>query len=131
MQNHEKFPAEKVINASGRMTISRSLGPSQRQSLDAQRSWWPAFLEMEELSIQTGKYLADCVRSRRCPDRFIRISQNLAQSVATVIGKGELYPFIILIQNPSKNDKSFCQKGHNVDYGTAVEIMVQQGKRVR
>ena len=56
--NHEKFQLKKVINASGRMTI---LGVSTLSEtvLDAQRFGGQHFFEMEELSIQTGKYLAD------------------------------------------------------------------------
>ncbi len=123
--NHEKFQLKKVINASGRMTI---LGVSTLSEtvLDAQRFGGQHFFEMEELSIQTGKYLADLLEVEDV-QIVSSASAGIAQSVAAVIGKGELYPLYHPYAESIKKRQIILPKGHNVDYGTAVEIMVQQG----
>ncbi|EPM7559752.1 DgaE family pyridoxal phosphate-dependent ammonia lyase [Enterococcus faecium] len=123
--NHEKFQLKKVINASGRMTI---LGVSTLSEtvLDAQCFGGQHFFEMEELSIQTGKYLADLLEVEDV-QIVSSASAGIAQSVAAVIGKGELYPLYHPYAESIRKRQIILPKGHNVDYGTAVEIMVQQG----
>ena len=94
--------------------------------LDAQRFGGQHFFEMEELSIQTGKYLADLLEVEDV-QIVSSASAGIAQSVAAVIGKGELYPLYHPYAESIKKRQIILPKGHNVDYGTAVEIMVQQG----
>ena len=64
---------------------------------------------MEELSIQTGKYLADLLEVEDV-QIVSSASAGIAQSVAAVIGKGELYPLYHPYAESIKNDKSFCRK---------------------
>ena len=53
-------------------------------------------------------------------------SAGIAQSVAALIGKGSLYHAYHPYTEKS-NSEIILPKGHNVDYGTPVEVMVAQG----
>jgi L-seryl-tRNA(Ser) seleniumtransferase len=125
MDSYEKFNLKEVINASGRMTI---LGVSKVSNnvLAAQKFGGEHFFEMSELSIQTGAYLAKLLHVEDA-QVVASASAGIAQSVAALIGKGSLYhayhPY-----TPSITKREIVMpKGHNVDYGTPVEVMVTQG----
>lgn len=123
--NYEMFHLKEVINASGKMTI---LGVSKvsENVMAAQRFGGEHFFEMSELSVQTGKYLANLLQVEDA-QIVSSASAGIAQSVAALIGQGSLYhayhPYTPSI---SKRD-IILPKGHNVDYGTPVEVMVAQG----
>ena len=81
---------------------------------------------MSDLSEKTGAYLANLlavedVQIVSCA------SAGIVQAVAAVIGKGSLthvyHPYSATI----KKKEIILPKGHNVDYGTSVELMIQQG----
>ncbi len=123
--SYDKFNLKEVINASGRMTI---LGVSKvsESVLAAQRFGGEHFFEMSDLSEKTGAYLANLlavedVQIVSCA------SAGIVQAVAAVIGKGSLthvyHPYSATI----KKKEIILPKGHNVDYGTSVELMIQQG----
>ncbi|MDR1568003.1 MAG: DgaE family pyridoxal phosphate-dependent ammonia lyase [Streptococcaceae bacterium] len=123
--NLEKFGLREVINASGRMTI---LGVSKVSSSiqAAQKFGGEHFFEMSDLSIQTGKYLAnllqvDDVQIVSCA------SAGIAQSIAAVIGRGDLYHAYHPYSDKFSRREIILPKGHNVDYGTPVEVMIEQG----
>ena len=123
--SNEKFNLKEVINASGRMTV---LGVSKVSEavLEAQRFGGTHFFEMADLSEKTGGYLAQLLD---VDDVQIvsSASAGIAQSIAAVIGQGSLahvyHPYSATI----KKKEIILPKGHNVDYGTSVELMVQQG----
>lgn len=123
--SYEKFDLKEVINASGRMTI---LGVSKvsEEVLAAQRFGGEHFFEMEQLAVQTGAYLA---RLLKVEDAQIvsSASAGIAQSVAAVIGQGDLYHAYHPYTKKSTKREILLPKGHNVDYGTSVEVMVEQG----
>ena len=123
--SNEKFNLKEVINASGRMTI---LGVSKvsENVLAAQRFGGEHFFEMSELSIQTGKYLADLLKVGDV-QIVSSASAGIAQSVAALIGRGsQFHAYHPYTETITRRD-IILPKGHNVDYGTPVEVMVTQG----
>ncbi|MGM9903896.1 MAG: DgaE family pyridoxal phosphate-dependent ammonia lyase [Enterococcus sp.] len=123
--SYEKFKLNEVINASGRMTI---LGVStlSESVLKAQRFGGEHFFEMEKLMEQTGAYLAkllevEDVQIVSCA------SAGIAQSVAAVIGKGSLHHLYHPYDQTITRNEIILPKGHNVDYGVPVELMIRQG----
>ncbi|MGG5359149.1 MULTISPECIES: DgaE family pyridoxal phosphate-dependent ammonia lyase [unclassified Enterococcus] len=125
MTLHEKLGLKEVINASGRMTI---LGVSKvsEQVMEAQRFGGTHFFEMEELFRQTGAYLAELLHAEDA-QIVSSASAGIAQTIAGVIGQGSLYHVYHPYTEKIAKREIVLPKGHNVDYGTPVEVMVQQG----
>lgn len=123
--SYEKFHLKEVINASGRMTI---LGVSKvsESVLAAQRFGGEHFFEMSDLSIQTGRYLADLLKVEDA-QVVSSASAGIAQSVAALIGAGSLFHAYHPYTKTITKREIILPKGHNVDYGTPVEVMVNQG----
>ncbi|WP_165002858.1 MULTISPECIES: DgaE family pyridoxal phosphate-dependent ammonia lyase [unclassified Enterococcus] len=123
--SYEKFDLKEVINASGRMTI---LGVStvSEKVLEAQRFGGEHFFEMDELSRQVGAYLAKLLAVEDV-QIVSSASAGIAQSIAAVIGKGDLKHLYHPYSEKIQKKEIILPKGHNVDYGTTVELMVQQG----
>lgn len=123
--SYDKFDLKQVINASGRMTI---LGVSKvsESVMAAQRFGGEHFFEMSELAVQTGKYLASLLKVE---DTQIvsSASAGIAQSVAAVVGQGDMYHVYHPYTNRLQKREIILPKGHNVDYGTPVETMVDLG----
>lgn len=123
--SYEKFGLKEVINASGKMTI---LGVSKVSNsvLAAQRFGGEHFFEMSELFIQTGAFLA---KHLEVDDAQIvsSASAGIAQSVAAVIGQGSMYHVYHPYTERITKREIVLPKGHNVDYGTPVEVMVELG----
>ncbi|WP_207694675.1 L-seryl-tRNA(Ser) seleniumtransferase [Enterococcus sp. DIV0212c] len=123
--SYEKFNLKEVINASGRMTI---LGVSKvsENVLAAQKFGGEHFFEMSELSIQTGAYLAKLLNVEDA-QVVSSASAGIAQSVAALIGEGSSYHAYHPYTDKITKREIILPKGHNVDYGTPVEVMVEQG----
>ncbi|ALS02900.1 L-seryl-tRNA selenium transferase [Enterococcus silesiacus] len=123
--SYEKFNLKEVINASGRMTI---LGVSKvsENVLAAQKFGGEHFFEMSELSIQTGAYLAKLLHVEDA-QVVSSASAGIAQSVAALIGEGSVYHAYHPYTDKINKREIILPKGHNVDYGTPVEVMVEQG----
>ncbi|MGX7151183.1 DgaE family pyridoxal phosphate-dependent ammonia lyase [Enterococcus ureasiticus] len=123
--SYEKFNLKEVINASGRMTI---LGVSKvsENVLAAQKFGGEHFFEMSELSIQTGAYLAKLLKVEDA-QVVSSASAGIAQSVAALIGEGSAYHAYHPYTDKITKREIILPKGHNVDYGTPVEVMVEQG----
>ncbi|MEI5994596.1 DgaE family pyridoxal phosphate-dependent ammonia lyase [Candidatus Enterococcus mansonii] len=123
--SYEKFNLKEVINASGRMTI---LGVSKvsENVLAAQKFGGEHFFEMSELSIQTGAYLAKLLKVEDA-QIVSSASAGIAQSVAALIGEGSVYHAYHPYTDKISKREIILPKGHNVDYGTPVEVMVEQG----
>lgn len=123
--SYDKFGLKEVINASGRMT---ALGVSKVSDhvLEAQRFGGQHFFEIDQLSRQTGKYLAGLLQVE---DAHIvsSASAGIAQSVAAIIGQGSSYHAYHPYTEKIQKREIILPKGHNVDYGTPVEVMVSQG----
>lgn len=123
--SYEKFGLKEVINASGRMTILGVSKVSERV-LEAQRFGGEHFFEMADLAVQTGAYLAKLLKVEDA-QIVSSASAGIAQSVAAVIGEGNLYHAYHPYTEKIRKREIILPKGHNVDYGTPVEVMVQQG----
>lgn len=123
--SYEKFDLKEVINASGRMTI---LGVSKvsENVLAAQRFGGEHFFEMSDLSVKTGAYLAQLLNVEDA-QIVSSASAGIAQSVAALIGQGDLYHVYHPYTKKITKREIIVPKGHNVDYGTPVEVMVTQG----
>lgn len=123
--NYETFGLKEVINASGRMTI---LGVStvSENVLVAQRFGGEHYFEMKDLYVQTGKYIADLLNVEDA-QIVSSASAGIAQSVAALIGQGSVFHAYHPYTPKITKREIILPKGHNVDYGTAVEIMIEQG----
>lgn len=123
--NYEKFHLKKVINASGKMTI---LGVSQvsEKVLAAQRFGGENFFEMEHLIKETGTYIASLLQVEAA-QIVSCASAGIAQAVAAVIGQGSLYHAYHPYAKHLKKREILLPKGHNIDYGTPIEVMVELG----
>ena len=126
MNMNEKLGLKKVINASGKMTI---LGVSKVDDsvVEAQRLAGQSFFIMEELMEKTGSYLASLLKTEDA-QIVSSASAGIVQSVAAIIGRGShhhlYYPYDV---HALPKREIIIPKGHNVDYGTPVELMVMQG----
>lgn len=123
--SYDKFGLKEVINASGKMTI---LGVSKvsENVLATQRFGGEHFFEMSELFIQTGAYLAKLLEVEDA-QIVSSASAGIAQSVAAIIGEGSMYHAYHPYTDRIKKREIILPKGHNVDYGTPVEVMVNLG----
>lgn len=125
VSSYEKYKLKEVINASGKMTILGVSKVSERvqeaQALAGQR-----FYEMSELVEKTGAYIANLLGTE---DAVIvsSASAGIAQSIAGVIGQGDLYHLYHPYDDRGEKREIILPKGHNVDYGTGVDVMVAQG----
>lgn len=122
---NQKFGLKEVINASGRMTI---LGVSKvsENVLAAQRYGGEHFFEMSELALKTDAYLAKLLHVEDA-QIVSCASAAIAQTVAAVIGQGSEFHVYHPYTNKITRREIILPKGHNVDYGTPVEVMVEQG----
>ncbi|EUJ30707.1 L-seryl-tRNA(Sec) selenium transferase [Listeria grayi] len=122
---YDKYQLKEVINASGKMTI---LGVSKISDhvAELQKLAGQSFFEMSDLVKKTGAYIADLVGAE---DAIVvsSASAGIAQSVAGVIGKGDAYHTYHPYTERITRREIILPKGHNVDYGTAVEVMVELG----
>lgn len=122
---NKQYPLKEVINASGKMTI---LGVSKVSDsvLEAQKYGGQHFFEMSELLKVSGKYIASLLKTE---DAIVvsSASAGIAQSVAALIGKGSMFHVYHPYTETISQREIILPKGHNVDYGTPVEVMVAQG----
>src|SRR5699024_9737391 len=125
MSVYEKYGLKKVINASGKMTI---LGVSKVSDsvLEAQKIGGQNFFEMSELVIQSGHYIAKLLGAENA-SVVSSASAGIAQAVAALIGRGDVYHTMHPYTPRITRREIILPKGHNVNYGTSVELMVQQG----
>ncbi|WP_034549851.1 DgaE family pyridoxal phosphate-dependent ammonia lyase [Carnobacterium funditum] len=125
MDFYEKYNLKKVINASGKMT---ALGVSKysEEVVDAQKFGGQHFFVMDELVKKTGKHIADLLNAE---DGVIvsSASAGLAQSIAGIIGEGSHYHLYHPYTEKITKREIIIPKGHNVDYGTPVEVMIELG----
>ncbi|MFC6465253.1 DgaE family pyridoxal phosphate-dependent ammonia lyase [Marinilactibacillus sp. GCM10026970] len=125
MDYYKKYDLKKVINASGKMSI---LGVSiySEETVSAQVFGSQHFFEMKQLVEHTGNHIAKLLGVESA---YIvsSASAGIAQSVAGIIGMGsKAHVYDPYNQSMTKRE-IVIPKGHNVDYGTPVEVMVQLG----
>lgn len=126
MQNvYEKYEVKQVINASGKMTI---LGGSRVSSVvsDACKEGASKFFEIHDLLEKTGSYLADLLQVE---DAYIvsSASSGIAQCVAASITKQDMGKVLDVYNTQNLKREIVMAKGHNVDYGTPIEVTISLG----
>ena len=126
MENiYQKYHVHHVINASGKMTI---LGGSRVKEDVCQHMMMGAqqFFEIKDLLDQTGQFIASCLDVEAA---YIvnSASGGIAQCIAACVSQGKL-KYILDIHHPENvhRDIVLC-KGHNVDYGTPIELTISVG----
>lgn len=125
MNIYKKFDLKKVINASGKMTI---LGVSKVSDnvAEAQKEAGQSFFEMQELVEKSGKYMAQLLGVENAT-AVSSASAGIALSIAALIGRGQEYAVYHPYTSKIQKREIVMPKGHNVNYGTGVEVMVQLG----
>ena len=125
MDLYTKYGIHHVINASGKMTI---LGGSRVNDQILEHSHFGAshFFEVSDLLDKTGEYIADLLG---CESAYIvnSASGGIAQAIGAAICKDN-YAKIMNLYDPQNDHREIviC-KGHNVNYGTAVEVTMRLG----
>lgn len=114
-----------MINASGKMT---ALGVSKYvdKAIEAQVFGGQNFFEMDQLSINTGQYLAKLVGSEDA-QIVSSASAGIALSVAALIGRGSEFHLYNPYDSRYDQREVIVPKGHNVDYGAPIQTMVELG----
>lgn len=122
---YETYQVKQVINASGKMTI---LGGSKvaDEVSEACRAGAANFFEIHDLLQKSGAYLA---KRLGVEDTYIvsSASSGIAQCVAASICESDIER-ILHIHDPRITKKEIViLKGHNVDYGTSIEVPISMG----
>jgi L-seryl-tRNA(Ser) seleniumtransferase len=121
----EKLNLKSVINASGKMTILGVSKVSDGVAL-AQKEAGQTFFEMADLVKKTGLYIAELLEVENATV-VSSASAGIALSIAGVIGQGSSYHVTHPSTSKIKRREIVLPKGHNVNYGTGVEVMVGLG----
>ncbi|MGL5150884.1 MAG: DgaE family pyridoxal phosphate-dependent ammonia lyase [Clostridium sp.] len=122
---YTKYGVKKVINASGKMTI---LGGSrvEKRILSAMNEGAGNFFEVKDLLDKTGEYISNLLNVESA---YIvsSASSGIAQCIASTIAKDDLYNILNINSEKNKRREVIIPKGHNVDYGTPVEVPLSLG----
>lgn len=125
MDVYSKYHVNRVINASGKMTI---LGGSRVHEDIIEHCALGAgnFFEVKDLLDKTGAYIANLLDVESA---YIvnSASGGIAQAIGAAICQDN-YQKIMNLYDPlnPKREVVIC-KGHNVNYGTAIEVTMQLG----
>lgn len=125
MNYYKKYNLKEVINASGKMSI---LGVSKYSdpAIEAQKFGGQHFFDMEELLINTGKYIANLIGAESSTI-VSSASAGIALTIAGIIGRGSYYHLYHPYASDITKREILIPKGQNVDYGTPVEVMIELG----
>lgn len=122
--SHDTFKLKKVINASGKLT---ALGVSTVNDnvTAAQNFGAKNFFVMDELILNSGKHIANILNAE---DGHIvsSASAGISQVIAAVVSCGEIYNPNPMFHFYQKRE-IILPKGHNIDFGAPVELMVTLG----
>ncbi len=128
MTVYEKYGLDKVINASGKMTV---LGVSkvENEVVDSINFGLQNFFVIDQLFTKTNEYLAQllnvegtCIVSSA--------SSGIAMTIASLIAKDNIVKIENLYKLNSYQNEVIMLKGHNINYGTNIETMVNIGTGV-
>ena len=120
------YGLKEVINASGKMTILGVSTVSDR-IVAAQKFGGQHFFEMADLIEKTGQYVARLLKTE---DAHVVscASAGIAQGVAALIGRGcERHLHQPYNTHIAPKREIILPKGHNIDYGAPIELMIAQG----
>ncbi len=93
--------------------------------LAAQRFGGEHFFDEVIWTVKTGAYFS-VIEGGRCADCFLLLQQGLPNLSRLLIGQGDLYHVYHPYTEKITRREIVVPKGHNVDYGTPVEVMVAQ-----
>ncbi len=125
MDYNQLLNLKEVINASGKMSILgvSTVGP---KVLEAQSFGATHFFEMSDLVEKSGYYLAEKLGAENATV-VASASAGIAQSVAALIGQGSV-KHLMNPYDPALSKRNIIMpKGHNVNFGSSVELMIQVG----
>lgn len=122
---HARYGLKRVVNASGRMSILGVSAPTNTV-MEAVKEGGQKYVEISDLVIKSGKYVANALNAE---DAVIvnSASSGIALSVAALVTKGNERKSLKLHQEIISKNQIIMYKGHNVQYGTAVETMIALG----
>lgn len=125
MDIYKKYGVKQVINASGKMTILGGSRVSQ-DILEYCCEGAGNFFEVKDLLDQTGDYIANLL-SVESAYIVNSASGGIAQAIGAAICQND-YQKIMNLYDPCnlKREVVIC-KGHNVNYGTAIEVTMRLG----
>lgn len=96
------------------------------KAIEAQVFGGQNFFEMDQLSINTGQYIAKLVGSEDA-QIVSSASAGIALSVAALIGRGSEFHLYNPYDSRYDRREVIVPKGHNVDYGAPIQTMVELG----
>lgn len=96
------------------------------KAIEAQAFGGRNFFEMDQLSINTGQYIAKLVGSEDA-QIVSSASAGIALSVAALIGRGSEFHLYNPYDSRYDRREVIVPKGHNVDYGAPIQTMVELG----
>lgn len=81
------------------------------------------FFEVKDLLDKIGEYIS---RLLNVESAYIvgSASSGIAQSIASTIAKDNLYEILNIHNKNNKKREIILPKGHNVDYGTPVQVQL-------
>ena len=122
---YEKYQVKQVINASGKMTI---LGGSKVSDTigEAMKTGAKNFYLVKDLQEQVGKYLANLL-DVEAVYMVNSASGGIAQSVAAAIAKDNEHLILNMYDPRCDRREIVLPKGHNVNYGTPVQVPIEIG----
>lgn len=122
---YSTYDLKHVINASGKMTI---LGVSKvpEAAIQAQQFGDTHFFEMKDLTDKTGDFIAKKLGTEGALV-VNSASAWIAEAVAGIIGQGSKYHAYHPFPPRYTKREIILPKGHNVDYGTPEEVMIELG----
>ncbi len=125
MTIYDKYGLDKVINASGKMTV---LGVSKvdNEVADNVKLGLQNFFVIDKLFKKTNEYIAKlidvegvCIVSSA--------SSGIAMTIASLITGDDIVMIENLYKIQSEKNEVLMLKGHNINYGTNIETMVNIG----
>jgi uncharacterized pyridoxal phosphate-dependent enzyme len=125
INTYEKYKIKQVINASGKMTI---LGGSRVTSeiLEAMNFGASNFFEIADLQDKVSQYLANLIKVEATLI-VNSASGGIAQSVAACITGNDINAILSVPNVKTNRNEIIIPKGHNVDYGTSIEVPIHLG----
>lgn len=122
---YKKFNVKPVINASGKMTILGGSRVSEQVS-GACREGAANFFEVADLLDKTGAYIADLL-DVEASYIVSSASSGIAQCVGASIVGNDYGKLLHIYDSANEHREIVMPKGHNVDYGTPIEVTIALG----
>ncbi|WP_141500005.1 DgaE family pyridoxal phosphate-dependent ammonia lyase [Paenibacillus luteus] len=120
-----KYGLKRVVNASGRMSILGVSAPTDNV-MEAMKQGGQSYVEIAELVKRSGEHVASVMGAEGAVV-VNSASSGIALSVAAVVTRGSERSTLRLHQDSIVKNEIIMFKGHNVQYGVPVEMMIYLG----